>query len=181
MQNNGYKIPKINKSGRTKFWECFKLWQAEQFADDEDTFVLKRDDRGKAKQKATWAGLFTKNNNVVMTYRIEALFDGYTSAKEVTHKSFIQYALDKGVIVKLDPKRVANKADKSFMFIKKQKTTTGKKIPVGQYDNTKKFQGDHSEIPHAHGAKTKKEDMMLEETAWNKSKGAKTLEEMQTI
>ena len=181
MQNNLYKIPKVNKQGRIDFWECFKLWQTELFADDEDTFVLKRGDDGKAKQKATWEGLFTKTNNLVLTYRIEALFDGYTSAKGITHKSFIEFALDKGVIVKLDKKRVATKADKSWLFLDNPKTSTGKNIPVGQYDNTKKFQGDHSKKPHAHGATSNKEDMKLEETEYNRTKGAKTPEQMQTI
>ena len=124
-----------------------------------------------------------------MKYRLEGMIKGYSrkwtimvgnKAVESEHEfgSFIDYALEQKVLVKLDKKRVADISDKSFMFLKESKTSTGKKIHVGHYSDTKKYQADHVEIPYAHGGKSNKEEMKLEESEYNRRKGAKTSEEV---
>ena len=185
MANNHLKIPEINKKGREAFWTCFVKWQAERFADVTESFPLKA---GHTK----WSGLFSKKSEVVLKYRLEGMIHGYSrkwsslidgNTVEHTHsfKSFIEYALEEKVLVRLDPKRVADISDKSFMFLNQSKTSTGKEIHVGQYTDTTKFQADHEKIPHARGGKTDKREMKLEETEYNRSKGAKLPEEMEAI
>ena len=184
MAENNLKIPNVNKEGREKLWTSFVKWQATRFADITEAFPLKQ---GHTK----WSGLFSKKSEVVLKFRLEGMingcnqkyttyFDGKPVENILSFGSFIEQALNEGVIVKLDPKRVADISDKSFLFLNQSKTSTGKEIPVGQYSDTKKFQADHVK-PHARGGKTLREEMKLEETEYNRSKGAKAPEEMETI
>ena len=185
MVNNRLKIPNINKKGREAFWTCFTQWQAERFADVTESFPLKS---GHTK----WSGLFSKKSEAVLKYRLEGMIKGYSrkwtimvgnKAVDSEHEfgSFIDYALEQKVLVKLDKKRVADISDKSFMFLKESKTSTGKEIHVGHYSDTKKYQADHVEIPYAHGGKSDKEDMKLETAEYNRTKGAKTPTEIKQL